>query len=85
MNKKSLTRAVILGIILGLIVLHPLWVSVHAFDGQHGDSSWMDFISQSYNEALSFDDMEHTLLSVVAGILMSIFVTMIVARKKKKK
>jgi predicted small secreted protein len=83
MNKKSFTRAVIIGIALGVLVLHPLWVSVHAFDGQHEDSSWLDFVVLAYRQSLSFKDIGHTFLSVVAGILVSVFVLMIKARKKR--
>lgn len=84
MNKKSFTRAVIIGIVLGMLVLHPLWVSVHAFDAQHENSSWLDFVVMAYRQSLSLKDIGHTFLSVVAGILVSVFVLMRKARKKTK-
>ncbi len=86
MNKRSLTLAVIIGIALGILVLHPIWVSLHAFDGMHDDNtSWLDFVALSYQEVFSFKDLVHSILSILAGIVLSVFVLMLRARKKTKK
>ncbi len=86
MNKRSLTLAVIIGIALGILVLHPIWVSLHAFDGMHDDNtSWLDFVALSYQEVFSFKDLGHSILSILAGIVLSVFVLMLRARKKTKK
>ncbi len=85
MNKKSLTLAAIIGVALGIFVLHPLWVSFHAFDGQHGEnSSWLEFMVRAYPHSLSFVDIQHTLVSIFSGIVISVFVLMMVVRKKRK-
>jgi len=85
MNKRSLILAVIIGIALGILVFHPLWVSLHAFDGLHDDdSSWLDFVALAYKKAFTFEHLVHTVLSVFAGILISILVLLMRVRKKHK-
>ena len=85
MNKKSLTYAVIIGIALGILVLHPLWVSLHAFDGLHDeDSTWLGFVILAYKKAFTFDHLLHVFLSVVTGILISILVLMMQVRRKHR-
>jgi len=86
MNKKSLIRALIAGVALGILVLHPLWVSIHAYDGQHGEnSSWLGFVVQAYREVFTFQDIGHVVISILAGISISVFMVMITARTKQKK
>ena len=85
MNKKSLTYAVIIGIALGILVLHPLWVSLHAFNGLHDeDSTWLGFVILAYKKAFTFDHLLHVFLSVVTGILISILVLMMQVRRKHR-
>ena len=85
MNKKSLTLAAIIGIALGILVLHPLWVSLHAFDGLHSDNeSWLNFVSLAYKEVFSFNDLGHLFMSIATGIILSVFVLMLKARKQHK-
>jgi uncharacterized membrane protein YadS len=85
MNKKSLIYAAIIGIALGILVLHPLWVSLHAFDGLHGeDSSWLDFAIVAYKKAFTFEHLLHVFLSVLTGILISILVLMFKVRRTHK-
>jgi len=86
MNKRSITIATIVGIALGILVLHPLWVSLHAFDGMHGeDNSWLDFAIIAYKKAFTFEHFLHVFLSVLTGILLSILVLMFKVRKTHKK
>jgi hypothetical protein len=86
MNKKSLIYATVLGIALGILVLHPLWVSLHAFDGLHGeDSSWLDFALVAYKKAFTFEHWLHVFLSVLTGILIAFLVLMLKVRKAHQK
>ncbi len=83
MNRKSLTLAVVIGIAFGILVLHPLWVSLHAFDGLHEeDSSWLGFVLLAYKKAFTFEHLLHVVLSVFTGILVSVLVLMMRVRKK---
>jgi predicted small secreted protein len=85
MNKKSLTIAVVVGIALGILVFHPLWVSLHAFDGLHDDnSSWFGFVVLAYKKAFTFEHLLHVILSVFTGIVVSILVLMMQVRKKHR-
>jgi uncharacterized membrane protein YadS len=85
MNKKSLIYATVIGIALGILVLHPLWVSLHAFDGLHGeDNSWLDFAMIAYKKAFTFEHLLHVFLSVLTGILIAFLVLMLKVRKAHK-
>lgn len=86
MNKKSLIYATVLGIALGILVLHPLWVSLHALDGQHSeDGSVLNFMAVAYKQAFTFDDLGHTLISVFAGVLIAVLVLTMRDRKKRSR
>jgi predicted small secreted protein len=85
MNKKSLTYAIIIGIAAGILIFHPLWVSLHAFDGLHeDDSSWLGFVILAYKKAFTFEHLLHVVLSVFTGILVAILVLMMKVRNKHK-
>ncbi len=85
MNKRSITLAVLMGIALGILVFHPLWVSLHVFDGLHDeDSSWLDFVILAYQKAFTFEHLLHTFISIFAGILVIVLVLMIRVRNKQK-
>ena len=86
MNKKSLIYATILGIALGILVLHPLWVSLHAFDGQHSeDGSALKFMAVAYKQAFTFNDLGHTMIAVFAGVLLAVLVLTMRDRKKRSR
>jgi hypothetical protein len=86
MNKKSLIYATVIGITLGILVLHPLWVSLHVFDGQHSEnSSAMEFMTVAYKQAFTFDDLGHTLISVFAGVILAVLVLTMRDRKKRSR
>jgi len=82
MNKKSITLAVIIGIALGMFVIRPLIMSFHAFDEHAGDTSWLDYLGNSYAHVLSFKDFGLTLLSIFSGILSVVLIVMIKSRKR---
>jgi len=85
MNKRSLTQAVIIGIALGILVFHPFWVSLHALDGLHDENiSMLDFAVMAYREVFSFEHFVHTIISIFAGIIVSVLVLMMRVRKKQK-
>ena len=84
MKKKSIILTVIIGIMLGIIVIRPIWKSVHAFDSAHGDTSWVDFMVTSFVEVFSFEHFDETLWSVLFGVTVSILFLMIKVRRTKK-
>jgi|GEM_PF-4511998 len=85
MDKKSVIIAIVLGAILGIFILHPLWMSIHAVDGQHDtDISWLDFVVQAYRSTFTFKELGATLLSIFVGTTISIFVLMFNKRKGRK-
>ncbi len=86
MNKRSFIIAVIIGVALGFLVIHPLWVSLHAFDGMHSENmSWLDFAATAYREAFAFEHLVHLFVSIFSGILLSVLVIMMRARNRHKK
>lgn len=84
MKKKSIILSVVIGILLGIIVIRPIWKSIHALDSAHGDTSWADFIKTSFVEVFSLEHPDETLWSVVSGIALTTLFFMIRARRTKK-
>ena len=85
MKKKSIVLAVVIGILLGVVVIRPIWKSIHALDSDHGDTSWLDFMKTSFVEVFSMEHLDETLWSAVFGIALSVLVFMIMARRVKRK
>lgn len=85
MKKKSIILSVVIGILLGIIVIRPIWKSIHALDNDHGDTSWLDFMKTSFVEVFSLEHLDETLWSAVFGIALSVLVFMIKARRVKRK
>ncbi len=86
MNKKLLVRAAVLGTALGILVLHPLWVSMHAFDGMHGeDYSWLDFAMVAYTEVFEFEHLLHPFVAIFAGLLLAFLVLITRVRQSQRK
>ena len=86
MSKKSFIRALVIGVLIGTLVLHPLWVSLHAFDGLHSeDASWLNFVAEAYQEVFSFNDIVHLSISIFVGFAISLFVIMFRVQQKQKK
>lgn len=84
MKKRSIILSVVIGILLGIIVLRPIWKSIHALDSDHGDTSWLDFMKTSFVEVFSMEHLDETLWSAVFGIALCILLFMINARRVKK-
>ena len=84
MKKKSVILSMVIGILLGIIVIRPIWKSIHALDNDHGDTSWLDFMKTSFVEVFSLEHLDETLWSVVFGIGLCILFFMINARRVKK-
>jgi hypothetical protein len=86
MNKKSFISALVIGVIVGTLVLHPLWVSLHAFDGLHSEgASWLNFVAEAYREAFSFNDLLHLSISIFVGFTISVLAIMFRAQQNQKK
>lgn len=83
MKTKSITQAVIIGIVLGVLVIRPLSTLPHLFDPHADDVSWSGYLADVYGQIFSFNDVGPTLLSVLAGIVVTVFVVMIRARKNR--
>ena len=85
MNKRLFISALVIGVVVGTLVLHPLWVSLHTFDGMHTeDNSWLGFVIQAYREVFSFNDILHLSISVFVGFILSLFVMMFRTQRKKR-
>lgn len=82
MNRKSIALAAITGIALGIFVIRPLSTFGHLFDPHTGDVSWSDFLANVYRQIFSLNDVGPTLLSILGGILVAVFVVMIKSRKR---
>ncbi|HNP19758.1 MAG TPA: hypothetical protein PKL31_15070 [Fulvivirga sp.] len=86
MNKQSIILALVIGTMVGILVLNPLWISIHAFDGLHNNSdSFVDIVIMAYKQTLTTDDLWHKTLFVFVGILLSFFYLMLDTRNTKKK
>lgn len=83
MNKKSISKAVIVGILLGVFVIRPLTMFPHFFDEHTAGTSWLGFLGNSYLEILSFKNFVNTLFSILGGVMVCMLVVMIKGRKKR--
>jgi len=83
-NKKAIVLAVASGILLGVFVIQPITVSLHAFDSHVQGESWFSYLMDSYGQVLSFTDMKGTLLAMFYGVMAALFVMMITTKRRKK-
>lgn len=84
MKKKSIILSAVIGILLGIIVIRPIWKTIHAFDSTHGDTSWADFMITSFVEVFALEHLDETLWSVLFGVILCILFAMIRTRRSKK-
>lgn len=83
-NLKAILLAFATGTLLGIFVIQPVIISLHAFDAHAEGESWLPYLMNAYTQVLSFSDIKGTLLAVFYGVMASFFVMMLVTRKKKK-
>lgn len=83
MNIKSITKALIIGTVLGILVIRPLSMLPHLADAHTSNVSSFEYIVNSYAQILSFEDFGSTLLSIFGGILLVVLMVMIKTRKRK--
>lgn len=84
LNQRATLLAVTSGILLGIFVIQPITISLHAFDPHTESEGWFPYLMNAYEQVLSFNDIKGTLLSMFYGVIASFFVMMLVTRKKKK-
>ncbi len=82
MSKKSIALAVIIGIALGMFIIQPLAMSLHAFDEHAGDTPWLEYLGNAYTQMFSFTNIGVTLLSIFSGIMTVVLIVMIKSRKQ---
>ncbi|MEZ4945085.1 MAG: hypothetical protein R2804_06130 [Cyclobacteriaceae bacterium] len=83
-NKKAIVLAITSGILLGIFVIQPITISLHAFDSHVQGESWFPYLTNSYGQVLSFTDIKGTLLAMFYGVMAALFVMMITTKRKKK-
>ncbi len=83
-NKKAIVLAITSGILLGIFVIQPITISLHAFDSHVQVESWFPYLTNSYGQVLSFTDIKGTLLAMFYGVMAALFVMMITTKRKKK-
>lgn len=83
-NKKAIVLAITSGILLGIFVIQPITISLHALDSHVQGESWFPYLTNSYGQVLSFTDIKGTLLAMFYGVMAALFVMMITTKRKKK-
>lgn len=83
MKTKSITQAVIIGTVLGVLVIRPLSTLPHLSDPHTGGVSWSDYLADVYGQIFSFNDVGPTLLSILGSIMAAVLVVMVKSRKRK--
>ena len=83
LNLRAILLAITSGILLVILLIHPITISLHAFDTHAEGESWFPYLMDAYGQVLSFSDIKGTLIAVFYGVMASFFVMMLVTRKKK--
>lgn len=83
MSKKAVLLSLGIGMLAGVLVIHPLVFSIYLYEEQNNSGSWFAALAHAYKSIFSFQDWKHFLMGVLYGLLGVAFGLRMAAEKMK--
>lgn len=69
MSKRAVLLSLVMGMLAGVLVIHPLVFSIYLYEEQNNSGSWLAALAHAYKSIFSFQDWKHFLMGVLYGLL----------------